>query len=62
MYSVFVYATNQKGRGVDSNEMNISTHAVGEFSSLSDNFGRASFEPHVIHMHTVPLYYFMYFF
>ncbi len=30
MYTIFVYATNEKGRGVDSEEMNISTSAVGE--------------------------------
>ncbi len=37
MCSIFVYATNEKGRGVDSDEMNISSSAVCEFSSLIDN-------------------------
>ncbi len=34
MYTIVIYATNEKGRGVDSEEMNISTSAVGELVLL----------------------------
>lgn len=53
MYSIFVYATNAKGRGVDSDEMNISSTAVGEFDSLIVIMRRVQvheFEPHMDHI------------